>query len=159
MMTYTNTMKEPNKIILLCSLSLFLFDFVHAQIIQPVKWSFAAKKVSTEEAVVFIKADILPGWHVYSQHIDAGGPVATAITFAPSKAYQPIGAPAEPEPIRKYEDVFGMDVGYFEGSVVFQQRIRLKVGQPTVKGMVEFMVCNDQQCLPHDEIAFTLTIN
>jgi hypothetical protein len=35
-----------------------------AQIEDPVKWSYAAKKVSSTEAVVLIKATIEDGWHI-----------------------------------------------------------------------------------------------
>jgi hypothetical protein len=34
-----------------------------AQIETPVKWSYAAKKINSKEAVVFIKATINDGWH------------------------------------------------------------------------------------------------
>jgi hypothetical protein len=35
-----------------------------AQILTPVHWSYGAKKISSTEAVVFIKATIDNGWHV-----------------------------------------------------------------------------------------------
>jgi hypothetical protein len=40
-----------------------------AQILKPVKWSYGAKKISATEAVVFIKANIDGGWHLYSQTV------------------------------------------------------------------------------------------
>src|SRR5690606_3670412 len=78
---------------------------VSAQILQPVKWQFGAKKINNEEAVVFIKAAIDEGWHIYSQHVEEGGPVKTTISFTPSNDYSLVGKTAEPKPKVKHEDV------------------------------------------------------
>jgi thiol:disulfide interchange protein DsbD len=129
-----------------------------AQILQPVQWSYAAKKTSDKEAVVFIKATIDAGWHVYSQFVKDGGPVKTTITFNPSNAFSLVGATTEPKPIMRMEKVFSMEVGFFEKSVIFQQKIKLKNGQTTVTGKLEYMTCNDQKCLPPDEIEFSIPV-
>lgn len=129
-----------------------------AQILQPVRWSYAAKKTSTTEAVVFIKATIDEGWHVYSQFVKDGGPVKTTIDFTPSKAFTLVGKTIEPQPITRMEKVFGMEVGFFEKSVIFQQKIRLKAKQTTVSGKLEYMTCNDQKCLPPDDIEFSIPV-
>ncbi len=130
----------------------------YAQILTPVKWSYAAKKTTKGEAVVLIKATIDAGWHIYSQNIKAGGPVKTSITFSPSKQYMVIGKTIEPAPVTKFEKSFGMNVSYFEKVVVFQQKIKLKAAQTTVKGKIEFMTCNDQKCLPPDDVDFSVVI-
>ena len=44
-----------------------------AQILTPVHWSYGAKKTGKNEAVIFIKATIDDGWHVYSQYVKDGG--------------------------------------------------------------------------------------
>lgn len=51
-----------------------------------------------------------------------------------------------------------MDVIYFENAVVFQQKVKLNKAATTVKGTIEFMVCNDHECLPPDEINFSVPI-
>lgn len=131
---------------------------VSAQILQPVKWQFGAKKINTDEAVVFLKASIDNGWNIYSQHVGEGGPVKTTINFTPSNEYTLVGKTAEPKPKVKHEEVFGMDVAYFDKEVVFQQKIKLKKGATTVKGAVEFMACDANQCLPPDEVEFTVAV-
>lgn len=146
------------KKVLLMMVALFFTVVAFAQIEEPVRWSYAAKKVSATEAVVLVKATIEPGWHIYSQNIKDGGPIATTLTFAPAKEYTLSGKPAEPKAITKYEDVFKMNVSYFENSVVFQQKIKLKAGAATVKGKVEFMTCNDRKCLPPDEVEFSVQV-
>jgi len=51
-----------------------------------------------------------------------------------------------------------MNVFYFEKTVIFQQKVRLKKPQTTVDGKVEFMVCNNKQCLPGDIADFSIPI-
>jgi thiol:disulfide interchange protein DsbD len=129
-----------------------------AQILTPVRWSYAAKKISPKEAVIFLKADLDPGWHVYSQDVKEGGPVKTTIKFQPSPDYALKGSTIEPKPITKMEQVFSMEVSYFEKSVVFQQKITLKKGQTTVKGSVGYMTCNDEKCLPPTTEEFSVPL-
>lgn len=139
-------------------LSLLIAGATQAQVLQPVKWSYAAKRLSSTEAVVLIKATIDRGWHIYSQNVADGGPVATSFTFAPSKSFTLVGKTIEPKPVTKFEKAFKMNVSYFDNSVVFQQRIKIKAGQPVVKGTLEFMACNDEKCLPPDEVSFSIPV-
>ena len=131
----------------------------YAQIETPVKWSYAAKKISPTEAVVFLKATIEANWHIYSLNVKDGGPIKTSFTFAPSKEYSLVGKPSEPKPITKYEKTFSMNVSYFEKEVVFQQKIKLKSANASVvKGKLEYMTCNDHKCLPPDDIDFSIPL-
>jgi DsbC/DsbD-like thiol-disulfide interchange protein len=146
------------KKILFIAAAIMLSMQLHAQILTPVKWSYGFKKTGKQEAVIFIKATIDEGWHVYSQTVKDGGPVKTSFTFTPSKAYTLVGKTLEPKPIARYEKVFSMDVGFFEKSVIFQQKVKLKAGQAVVKGTLEYMTCNDKQCLPPENVAFSVAI-
>lgn len=147
------------KKLLLAGFALLGASQAHAQILAPVHWSYAAKRLSATEAVVLVRATIDPGWHIYSQHLKDGGPVKTTFTFDPAKNYAVVGAPAEPTPISHFEKSFNMQVSYFEKAVVFQQKVKLAgPGPATVKGKVEFMVCNDEKCLPPDEVAFSVPV-
>ncbi|HTH82389.1 MAG TPA: protein-disulfide reductase DsbD domain-containing protein [Mucilaginibacter sp.] len=130
-----------------------------AQVESHVKWSYAAKKVSATEAVVFLKAIIDNGWHIYSQNVKDGGPIKTSFKFTPSKEYALAGKTTEPKPITRFEKAFSMDVSFFEKEVVFQQRIKLTSPKAAaVKGTLEFMTCNDQKCLPPDDVNFTIPL-
>ncbi|WP_345949672.1 protein-disulfide reductase DsbD domain-containing protein [Mucilaginibacter sp. PAMB04274] len=131
---------------------------LHAQILTPVKWSYGSKKTGKAEAVIFVKATIDAGWHLYSQTVKEGGPVKTTFTFAASPAYTLVGKTHEPAPITRYEKVFSMNVSFFEKQVIFQQKIKLKAGQATVKGTLEYMTCNDKQCLPPETIEFSIPV-
>lgn len=146
------------RITLALSMVLFTVAAAFAQIEKPVTWSYAAKKVSKTEAVLYLKATIDDKWHIYSQNVKDGGPVKTTFAFSPSKDFALLGKTAEPKAITKYEDTFKMNVSYFEKSVVFQQKVKLNKAATTVKGKVEFMVCNDRQCLPPEEVAFSIPV-
>lgn len=130
----------------------------NGQILKPVTWSYGAKKTGPNEATLFFKATIDDGWHVYSQLVKEGGPIATKFTFTPSTDYVLDGPTVEPQPIKRMEKVFNMEVGFFVKSVIFQQKIKLKAGQTTVRGQLEFMTCNDSQCLPPEDIDFSIPV-
>ncbi|MGK6350727.1 protein-disulfide reductase DsbD domain-containing protein [Parapedobacter sp. DT-150] len=146
------------KITLAIAILLITAAGASAQILQPVKWQFGAKKISASEAVIFMKATMDNGWHIYSQNVAEGGPIKTSFTFSPSADFALVGKPAEPKAKNKYEEVFDMDVPYFDKEVVFQQKVKLKNGATTVKGAVEFMACDATQCLPPDEVEFTVAV-
>lgn len=130
----------------------------YAQIERPVKWSYASKKINEKEAFVFIKATIAKGWHIYSTNLKEGGPVRTSFTFSKSPAYLINGKIVEPKPITRFESSFGMNVSYFENEVIFRQKVGLRKAEPTVRGTLEFMVCNDHKCLPPEDVDFKIVI-
>jgi len=134
---------------------------LRAQILHPVKWSYAAKITGPNEAVVFIRATIDDGWHIYSTAQQEGGPVKTSFSFKTSKDYMLDGSIAEPGPLTKYESAFGMTVSYFEKVVTFQQKVSLKASVPdkyVISGTLRYMVCNDHQCLPPEDVAFSIPL-
>lgn len=147
-----------NKIVLIIAMLLFQVGIANAQIEQPVKWSYAAKKLNDKEAVVFLKADLDKGWHIYSAYQPEGGPDKTSFKFAPSKDYTLVGKITEPKPIKKYEPVFEINVLYFENSVVFQQKIKLNKPMTVVSGKLSFQVCTNQKCLATEEVEFSVPI-
>lgn len=142
---------------------LCLFIFVHfaalAQIEDPVKWSYSSEKINDKEANLVIKAVIEKGWHVYSQFIEAGGPVPTSFKFTPSADYSLVGkVTEEPKAVSAFDPVFGMQIAWHEKQIIFKQRIKLKNPKTTVAGVLEFMVCDDTKCLPPTEVEFTIPV-
>lgn len=146
------------KILLFIALCLAT-NFAGAQILKPVKWSYAAKRLNSTEAVVYLKATIDQGWHIYSQNIAANGPTKTVFSFIPSREYTLNGKTAEPKPISHFDKMFNMQIAYFENSVIFQQKIKIKAaGKVTVKGKLEYGTCDDKQCLPPEEVEFKVGV-
>jgi hypothetical protein len=106
-----------------------------------------------------MKAAIDEGWHIYSASQADGGPVKTSFFFTPAKDYMLIGKITEPTPVTKFENTFGINVSYFEHSVTFRQKIGLKTGYAVVKGKLTYMVCNNEKCLPPEDVQFSVPVN
>lgn len=131
-----------------------------AQIENPVKWSFSAQKTGKNEANVQIKATIQKGWHLYSQFIEDGGPIPTSFTFSPSNDYQLLGKVSEsPKAVIAFDPNFGMKVAWHETQVTFTQKIKITSAKFTLKGVLEYTVCNDNKCLPPTEQEFSIPVN
>ena len=77
------------KKLLLAAALLVLSVGAYAQIEAPVKWSYAAKRVSATEAVVFLRATIQgPAGIFIRSMLKDGGPIKTSFTFHPIKRIQ-----------------------------------------------------------------------
>jgi thiol:disulfide interchange protein DsbD len=122
---------------------------LQSQILDPVKWSTSIKKISDTEYDLISKATIENKWHLYSQVVPDNGPLPTLFTFEPNNAYTAVGKIKESKGVTEHDPVFDMVITFFEHSATFTKRIKLtgNVGT-TVKGEVEFMVCDDTRCLP-----------
>jgi thiol:disulfide interchange protein DsbD len=148
-----------SKLILFFSL-LFLSITGYTQVQKPVTWSFSSKKINATTYDVHLTATINSGWHTYSQTTPEGGPVPTAITFTKNPLLTLQGAAKEVGKLeQKHEAIFGVDVKQFSNKVDFVQTVKLKGGAKTsVAGTIEYMVCNDKQCLPPATQKFTIAL-
>lgn len=141
----------PKTVLLLLIVVLSFFSFGQ----EKVDWKVDYDPLT--ETIVF-SASIDEGWHLYSQKIsDEVGPVPTAFKFEKSKKYKLIGKTIEPSPITEYDPNFESELSYFKESVEFSQKIKVKT-TTEVKGVITFMVCTDEMCLPPTDIDFNLTI-
>ena len=118
-----------------------------AQPIDPVAWSSSVEKVAEGEYRIVIKANVEQGWHIYDLGpYELGGPMATAFTFEPSSDYELVGGvEAQGELVRHYDDIYEMEIGYYEGEVVFSQVV--KSAGAKIVASVEYMACNDENCI------------
>ena len=134
---------------ILCLLATF---GVAAQQLDPAKRSFSVKETSSNEAELIVTVKLDKGWHMYSQHTDANGPLPTVFEFTPSSDYQLVGKVAEPKPHEEMDPLFGCVVKSFEGTVVFRQKIkRLSDKNFTVKGLLSYQLCNDGSCIAPED--------
>jgi hypothetical protein len=139
------------KNILLAALILSVNAF--SQIHNPVKWTTAVSKISDTEYDLIATATIQKNWHLYSQNVPEGGPIATKFTFdTSSKKFKLIGNTTEDNGYEVDDKVFVMRIKYFESKAVFKQRIKLSsTKKMSIIGTVKFMVCDDANCLPPTE--------
>jgi len=140
---------------------LFLSFVVFSQAESPVNWSFSSQKKPGNVYEVALSATVAKPWHIYSQFTPNGGPLPTKITFVSNPLIQLDGASGETGSMKTNHDpYFGVDVKYFNGKVDFVQLVKLKSKAKTnFTGSVEFMVCNDQQCLPPATQKFSIALN
>ena len=130
-----------------------------AQIFNPVSWDFSQKQVSDNEIELQFKATIDDGWYLYSQFIGDDGPVPTEFTFTTEGGYSLVGTPKEGEPIEEFDPNFDMILKYFKNEAIFTQIVQVSSSEDfNLDGNVYFMVCDEAQCLPPEEVEFSFEI-
>lgn len=138
-------------------LLVFVALAAQAQIHTPTKWKIKLDDSGSAEKEIVFTATSDKGWHLYDMDLPEGGPVSTSFTFETLKGAELIGKPTPSiKPTTVFDEQFNMNLRWFPGTVSFTQKI--KVTDPAkfkVAGEVEFMVCNDETCLPPDRISFT----
>ena len=146
-----------------CLLFLMLFSrmlLAQAQEVNPVVWLFSANKIADKTYEVHLKATVQCPWTIYSQTTPEGGSLTTMIRFHKNPLVSFTGKPKEVGQLKKkHDDVFEVNVHYYKNSVEFVQVGKIKGSAKTaVSGTVEFMPCNEEQCLPPRELPFTVKI-
>ena len=137
---------------------LLLSISVFSQIYNPVNWYFSQKQISDSEIQLQFKATIEKGWHLYSQNISEDGPVPTTFTFIIEKdtSVEKLNEPVSKE---EFDPNFDMVLKYFSDEVVFTRNIKYEEGEKiNISGYVDFMVCDETQCLPPDYAEFSFNI-
>jgi hypothetical protein len=126
-----------------------IFNRINAQDNNPVKWTYSVKKISNKEALLIFDAKINPRWHLYAQNFGDGGPVRMSFNFKESVDYRVIGKMAEfPKPKVERDEIFEMEVQYFESRATLSQRIQLISDKNfIVSGTFEYQVCLDDKCV------------
>ena len=131
--------------------------FIQAQILEPVKWDIKLIDSESAEKEIKFTAKAEKGWHLYDMNLPEGGPVSTSFTFEKKQGVELIGIPTPSiTPQKIFDEMFNMELRWYGGTVTFTQKI--KVTDPKkfkLSGDVEFMVCNDETCLPPDRIPFS----
>lgn len=145
-------MKKIKLFLLLFSLALF----ADAQIFDPIKWETSVEKVSDNEYFLVAKASIEGKWHLYSQDIPPRGPRPTTFEFEANENYELVGKPIEEGGEEVDDPIFKMRIKYFSHEAVFKQKIKLLTDYAKINATVNFMSCNDTQCLPpkDDDLTF-----
>ncbi|MCD6333339.1 MAG: thioredoxin family protein [Bacteroidales bacterium] len=141
------------------ALILLTWGSLLAQIVQPVHWSYSAKKVDTGLYDLIIEAQIDLGWHLYSISTPEGGPLPTVLTLEPSDHFVMVDSLKEdPVPEETFDELFEMKIRFHSLEAKFIQRIKIvKEGAFTLKGTIEGQACDDSQCtLVNSDIAVTI---
>lgn len=126
-----------------------------AQMQDPVHFSVSQKKVSPTEIEVIFTAKIDAGWHVYSTGMPADGPTSATIHTDAAEGVKPVGGLTHRgKEISQYDNMFGMNLRFFENNVTFVQKYKITANKYHVKGYLEYGACNDEMCMPPTTVEF-----
>ena len=119
---------------------------------QQVSWSMNANPAGENLTRLDITANIESGWHIYDTLQTAGGPNPTLISFdLPEGASLEGDMSISPAAKVEFDDIFGCEIGTWEGQVVFSQMVRHNAGGK-VSATVEYMSCSGGACsMPAEE--------
>jgi thiol:disulfide interchange protein DsbD len=144
-------------------LSLFLFSLtlsLSAQIYDPVTWDFSYEKISDGAYELVFVATIETGSHIYSMDVPAGGPIPTTFSFDTVSAFSFDGRAYEVNlPEEKFDEAFGFKIKSFSDRAEFRQKIKSGSSDFVVRGLVNFMSCNNATCSPPKDVEFEIKIS
>ncbi|MEN9928705.1 MAG: Thiol:disulfide interchange protein DsbD, partial [Bacteroidota bacterium] len=144
------------KIIL--SLLLLMAFSIHAQVVNPVKWTTKVEQLSETEFNLVVSGIIEPEWHVYSQFTPDGGPLPMVLEFKNSKGnYELIGKPKESKYKKQFNDVFEVDEYLFEKSVTVTQKVKIiNSNTSKINLHLEYQACKEQCINDNKDFVFAL---
>jgi thiol:disulfide interchange protein DsbD len=127
----------------------------------PASWTYEVKPAAGADTYeVTFTASIRSPWHMYDLGPYEGGPNATEFTFADTPGVERLGGVMQKsEPNRIFDQIFQMQLGYFEGRAVFAQRVRVTGASPvTWQAAVSYQLCDDQSCLAPTDKEFSIPL-
>ncbi len=125
-----------------------------------VEWKISVKKVTDNVFEVVGEATPQKGWHVYSAFLPENTAVPTTITIQKADNIKVLGKVTEtPEPTTVYDPSFKANLKWHNATAYFSQKVEVTApGKATIAGHIEYMVCNDETCMPPDEEPFSFTV-
>lgn len=129
---------------------------LNAQDLSPVSWHFEFQSDSSQ---LYFSADIEEGWHLYATELESDeGPLPTEFIFDELDGVE-LGKLIEEKGKTDYDPNFDMTIKFFEEHVTFKYPVSVTKAKTEVRGVVSYMVCNDEKCLPPVDVDFKVVIN
>ena len=131
---------------------------VQAQMVNPVHFKSELKTGQGAEAEIVFTATIDDGWHVYSTDLGSDGPIEATFNVVKMEGAERVGKlMPEGNLVNKYDEMFGMELKYFEKQAQFIQKIRFTKPTYDIDCYLEYGACNDQSCMPPSEVALKVS--
>jgi thiol:disulfide interchange protein DsbD len=128
-------------------------------ILEPVKWKVTTEK-NDNTIDLFFTATIDEGFHLYSLDVPEDGPLPTEFYFEDSPDFTLVEEVTEVTPtIEEYDDVFEMNINFFEKEATFKQSIKVDSDKEVVPvvGEIAYMVCNEVGCVAlYEDLEFNI---
>jgi len=144
--------------------TLFLLSAIlasQAQVLNPIQWSYTAKKIADKIYEIHLTATIQNTWHLYSQTQPSDAIVQpTGIIFKKNPLISLDGNVKELGKLQLFKDErLKISANQYAGTVDFVQKVKLKSNVKTnLVGSVEYQTCDDKKCLPPKKIDFTVAL-
>ena len=125
-----------------------------------VKWDITAEQIDKENVTLIFEAKIDEGWHLYSQFLgEDEGPIPTTFIYKENNNLTFIGEVKEIGAETHFDDVWGFEIAYFNNNARFEQKIHLEnTDESILEGEIEFMICNDSECMPPELYPFKIDL-
>jgi len=126
---------------------------LNSQEVEPVSWVYEVEKLNNLEYEITFNAKIIDGWKLYSQFSPEGGSVNTSFKFIDKGSkYNADEIFREDSYTIGYDNVFKMDLFYFEQKAAFSQTIMLNeddINQIEIE--IDYSSCDDELCIFRNE--------
>ncbi len=129
--------------------------------LNPISWTFSAKKISDNTYEVQMKASIQTNWHLYSQtQPEDAVAMPTTFVLSPNPLFTLEGKIKETGKMEKYTDkILKVSANQYSNTVTFTQVVKLKgKAKTSITGTVEYQTCDDQKCLPPKKVSFKVAL-
>ena len=128
---------------------------MYAQMPEPVECKTSWTVVNDTLAELRISTTIDAGWHVYSTDLE-DGPTAASLVIETIEGIRLMGKLGfEGKEIAKFDEMFGMEVRYFENRVTFVQQFFIEKSNYKVQGYFQYGACDDENCMPPTDVPFS----
>ena len=133
--------------------SLISIFSLNSQDIEPVEWQYDVNKINDTEYNISFSASILEGWKLYSQFSPDEGALPTSFSFiGDTSDFEADELFNEDDYIVGFDNVFKMDLYYYENEANFNQNVKLlDEDLNQIKVEIDYSSCDDELCIFRNE--------
>ena len=133
--------------------SLISIFSLNSQDIEPVEWQYDVNKINDTEYNISFSASILEGWKLYSQFSPDEGALPTSFSFINNDSdFEADKLFNEDDYIVGFDNVFKMNLYYFENEANFNQNVKLfDEDLNQIKVEIDYSSCDDELCIFRNE--------
>ena len=135
-------------------------NLLNAQL-NPVSWTFTAKKISDKTFELHLTATMQSGWHLFSQvQPEDAVAIPTGFKLNNNPLVTLDGKIKEVGKMEKFHDAkLDISANQYAEKVEFVQVLKLKSNvKSSITGSVEYHTCDDKKCLPPKTVTFSIPV-
>ena len=118
-----------------------------AEVVQHAHWQSKVTMNDSKSGKIVIHGTIDNGWHVYGTDIAKGGPTPLSVEWKDLEGVELTGKlESRPTPHREHDDLFEMDLSWWEKEVTLTQAFKVTAEKYSISGNIRYMTCNNVEC-------------